>query len=47
MIQKEAWSFYKIISGVRQYWELEEPKGLEGPKGLADESHLCEHEIEN
>ena len=27
MIRKEAWSFYRTISGVRLSWELEEPKG--------------------
>ena len=27
VIRKEAWSFYRIISGVRLCWELEEPKG--------------------
>ena len=32
--QKEAWPFYRTISGVRLCWEREEP---EGPKG----SHLC------
>ena len=30
MIRKEAWSFYRTISGVRLCWELEEPQG---PKG--------------
>ena len=30
MIRKEAWPFYITISGVRLWWELEEPKG---PKG--------------
>jgi len=30
VIRKEAWSFYRTISGVRLCWELEEPKG---PKG--------------
>ena len=30
VIRKEAWSFYRTISGVRLCWELEEP---EGPKG--------------
>ena len=30
VIRKEAWPFYKTISGVRLYWVLEEPKG---PKG--------------
>jgi len=25
-IRKEAWSFYRTISGVRLSWELEEPK---------------------
>jgi len=27
VIRKEAWPFYTTISGVRLYWELEEPKG--------------------
>ena len=27
VIRKEAWSFYRTISGVRLCWELEEPKG--------------------
>jgi len=27
VIRKEAWPFYKTISGVRLCWELEEPKG--------------------
>ena len=26
VIRKEAWPFYRTISGVRQYWELEESK---------------------
>jgi len=30
VIRKEAWTFYRTISGVRLCWELEEPKG---PKG--------------
>jgi len=30
VIRKEAWPFYRTISGVRLCWELEEPKG---PKG--------------
>ena len=30
VIRKEAWPFYRTISGVRLCWELEEP---EGPKG--------------
>ena len=30
VIRKDAWSFYRTISGVRLCWELEEPKG---PKG--------------
>ena len=34
VIRKEAWSVYKTISGVRLFWELEEPKGPKGgPKG--------------
>ena len=31
MIRKEAWSFYRTISGVRLCWELEEPEGPKGP----------------
>ena len=27
VIRKEAWPFYKTISGVRLCWVLEEPKG--------------------
>ena len=27
VIRKEAWPFYRTISGVRLCWELEEPKG--------------------
>ena len=27
VIRKEAWSVYRIISGVRLCWELKEPKG--------------------
>jgi len=27
VIRKEAWPFYRTISGVRLFWELEEPKG--------------------
>ena len=30
VIRKEAWPFYRTISGVRLCWELEEPKGPEG-----------------
>ena len=30
VIRKEAWSFYKIISGARLCWELEEPRRPEG-----------------
>ena len=26
VIRKEAWPFYRTISGVRLYWVLEEPK---------------------
>ena len=31
VIQKEAWPFYRAISGVRLCWELEEPEGPKGP----------------
>ena len=30
VIRKEAWSFYRTISGIHLCWELEEP---DGPKG--------------
>ena len=33
VIRKEAWSFYRTISGVRLCWELEEPKGPKGHGG--------------
>jgi len=33
VIRKEAWPFYKTISGVRLWWELEEPKGPKGRVG--------------
>ena len=36
VIRKEAWSFYRTISGVRLCWELEEP---EGPKGGSAAEH--------
>ena len=29
VIRKEAWPFYRAISGVRLCWELEQPKGPE------------------
>ena len=32
VIRKEAWSFYRTISGVRLCWELEEPRGPKGPQ---------------
>ena len=31
VIRKEAWPFYRKISGVRLYWVLAEPKGPNGP----------------
>ena len=34
VIRKEAWSFYRTISGVRVCWEPEEPKGPEGKVGF-------------
>ena len=33
VIRKEAWPFYRTISGVRLCWELEEPKGPEASRG--------------
>ena len=38
MIRKEAWPFYRTISGVRLCWELEEPKG---PTGAFPDSALA------
>jgi len=35
VIRKEAWSFYRTSSGVRLYWELEEPKGPSSVRGLS------------
>ena len=35
VIRKEAWPFYRTISGVRLCWELEDSKG---PKGLSPHS---------
>ena len=37
VIRKEAWSFYRTISGVRLRWDLEEP---EGPKNVRPEAGL-------
>jgi len=34
-IRKEAWPFYRTISGVRLYWVLEELKGPQGRVGGA------------
>ena len=39
VIRKEAWSFYRTISGVRLCWELEEPKG---PKGCPSTPELLD-----
>ena len=36
VIRKEAWPFYRTISGVRLCWELEKPKG---PNGVEERSH--------
>ena len=38
VIQKEAWPFYRTISGVRLSWKLEEPKG---PKTESKNAFLC------
>jgi len=35
VIRKEAWPFYRTISGVRLCWELEEPKGPNGKQHSA------------
>ena len=51
MIRKEAWPFYRTISGVRLSWELEEPEGPKkdlcwehsnpkGPKGSIEDHPL-------
>jgi hypothetical protein len=31
VVRKEAWLFCRTSSGVRQSWELEQPKGPKGP----------------
>ena len=31
VIRKEAWPFYRTLSGVRLWWELDESKGPKGP----------------
>ena len=41
VIRKEAWSLYRTISGVRLYWELEEPKGPKGFVGARAGSGAC------
>jgi len=38
VIRKEAWSFYRTISGVRLCWELEEPKGPNGSEAFINTS---------
>ena len=38
VIRKEAWTFYRTISGVRLCWELEEPKGPTGVPHLQEEA---------
>ena len=35
VIRKEAWPFYRTISGVRLCWELQEPKGPKWGKPIA------------
>jgi len=40
VIRKEAWPFYRTISGVRLCWELEEPKGPNGPCTPSTEASL-------
>jgi len=34
--RKEAWPFYRTITGVRLCWELEEPKEPLGPLGSSE-----------
>ena len=43
MIKKEAWHFYRTSSGVRLCWELEEPKGPEGPSHDKTEAEKGAH----
>jgi len=43
VIRKEAWPFYRTISGVRLYWELEEPKGPKGSNCPGIKSTLSHH----
>jgi len=42
VIRKEAWPFYRTISGVRLCWELEEPKGPKGRKASSVEPRRSE-----
>ena len=37
VIRKEAWPFYRTISGVRLCWELENPKGPKGHRSAPDQ----------
>ena len=44
MIRKEAWPFYRTVSGVRLCWELEEPDGPKVfPLFFADLNRLIQH----
>ena len=40
VIQKEAWSFYRTLSGVRLCWELEEPQGPKETRSSRPSSRL-------
>ena len=42
MIRKEAWPFYRTISGARLCWELEEPRG---PKTVAHNLVYVAHNL--
>ena len=44
VIRKEAWPFYRTISGLRLCWELEEPKGLQVQIGPWVSGHLRRNE---
>ena len=47
MIRKEAWLFYRTISGVRLCWELEEPNGPKGHPGSSTEAYAAERRGNN
>ena len=41
VIRKEAWPFYRTISGVRLCWELDEPEAPERSQAACQEDVFC------